>query len=86
MSAAEHRNFVERLRLASDRVKAAVRADRGRFSEELAEKLVEEVKAAQGVVRRVSFVQHRASVGQSTQLRVCLGRLERELLKALQKV
>jgi hypothetical protein len=80
-SVAEHRNFLERLRVAAERVKEAARA--GQPRQVIAENIIREIRAAQAVVRRVSFLQHRATASQASQYRASLAKLERELMKAV---
>jgi hypothetical protein len=66
LTQAEHRNFLERLRLAAHEVKQAAR-NIGDPMVEATEVLLNEIRVAQGIVRRVSFLQHRATAAQASQ-------------------
>ena len=79
---AEHRNFMERLKTAAHKVKQAAR-NIGDPTVEATEALLTEIRVAQGVVRRVAFLQHRATAAQASQYRAGLAKLEREVGKAI---
>jgi hypothetical protein len=86
VSTAEHRDFVLRLKAAAERTKEKATLLRGGATIDQANALFDEFRQATGIVRRVSFLQHRTTHGQTAQLRAGLLKLEREVLKALQRL
>jgi hypothetical protein len=87
VSTAEHRDFVLRLKAVAERTKEKAAPLRGGIATiDQANALFDEFRQATMIVRRVSFLQHRTTHGQSAQLRAGLLKLEREVLKALQRL
>jgi hypothetical protein len=87
VSTAEHHYFVLRLKAVAERTKEKAAPLRGGIATiDQANALFDEFRQATTIVRRVSFLQHRTTHGQSAQLRAGLLKLEREVLKALQRL